>query len=184
MSLNKTVTGCLRPLNDLDERALVFQNRLGDIFGNVTFQHVAVAPPLELFQRVLENDSERAGGQSRQNSGGIIGSDQSLKCVNATWQPTKKARPSRRRAGDLSAAPAECRRQMTSASAIAPSASQKSVSGGSFRQPRRHATAAAMHLRLDFRSGHFAKRRGVDVMKNFRHRADDDDFVARWKVRP
>ena len=47
----------------------------------------------------------------------------------------------------------------------------------SFRQPvavqqRRE------HLRLDFRPGHFAERRGVNVVENFRHRADDDDFVA------
>ncbi len=61
MSLNKIVTGFFCPRKDSSNERCVLENRLRDIFGNVTTEHVAITHPLELFQRVLEDDAERAG---------------------------------------------------------------------------------------------------------------------------
>ena len=42
------------------ERPLVLEHRLGDIFGNVASEDVAVAQTLDLLQRILKNDAERS----------------------------------------------------------------------------------------------------------------------------
>ena len=90
MSENKTVTGCLRPFKASTKERRSFENGLGDIFGNITVQHVAITPPLQLLQRVFKNNPKGAGGDEAKQA---AASSARPDCdpLKAIWRTTSNA---------------------------------------------------------------------------------------------